>query len=100
MPVVQDPDFGTGGPNRVSFNTGGPAISVALAFADWIALMIGFSVLDFTLWGRPGKGHEIASSLVSGVRVRCELHHSLSRARLDGVLGPSLAGMRRKIGEN
>jgi hypothetical protein len=49
MPVVQDPDFAgswatgvaqnpskfcTGGPTTVSLNTGGPARSVVLAFAD------------------------------------------------------------------
>jgi hypothetical protein len=38
--------------------------------------------------------------LVSGADLICTLHHFSSRARLEGVLGPSLAEKRPKVHEN
>ncbi len=49
-------------------------------------------ISDFSFGGRTENGHGMALELVSGADLRCVLFHFASLTRLEGVLGPSLAG--------
>ncbi len=42
---------------------------------DWVGLMGGFCILDFSFGGRTENGHEMALELLSGADFSCILHN-------------------------